>query len=99
MTRARSTAEAGAPLTNTRPSSISMSSGAASSSAAAARTSFVRTSRHASTIELPAVTALRLANVPTPNGTAAVSPPMTVTQSIGTPSASAATWAKLVSCP
>jgi len=52
--------------------------------------SFVRTSRHASTIELPAVTALRLANVPTPNGTAAVSPPMTVTHSSGTPRASAA---------
>src|SRR4029077_20174213 len=45
------------------------------------------------------VTALRLANVPTPKGTCAVSPPTTVTQSSGTPSASAATWAKLVSCP
>jgi len=42
---------------------------------------------------LPAVTPLRLANVPTPKGTPAVSPPVTVTQSSGTPSASAATWA------
>ena len=76
-----------------------MSSGAASSNTAAARVSFVRTSRQASAIELPAVTALRLAKVPTPKGTAAVSPPMTVIQSIGTPRASAAIWAKLVSCP
>ena len=78
---------------------MSTSAGAASSRLAAARTSFSFTCAAASTIELPAVTALRLANVPTPNGTAAVSPPITVTQSIGTPSASAATCAKLVSCP
>ena len=98
-TRASVTAEPGVPRTNAWPSSISMSSGAASSRAAAARASFARTSRHASAIELPAVTALRLAKVPTPKGTAAVSPPITVTQSSGTPRASAATWAKLVSWP
>ena len=50
-------------------------------------------------MELPAFTALRLANVPMPNGMAAVSPPITVTQSIGIPSTSAATWANEVSCP
>src|SRR5256886_3028271 len=96
-TRARSSAFCGEPRTNARPSSISTSSGAASSSVAAARTSFVRIRWHASAIELPAVTALRLAKVPTPKGTAAVSPPVTVTQSSGTPRASAATWAKPVS--
>jgi hypothetical protein len=50
-------------------------------------------------MELPAFTALRLANVPTPNGIAAESPPITVTQSSGMPSASAATCANVVSCP
>ncbi len=74
-----------------------MSSGDASSSAAAAFTSFARTCWHASAIELPAVTPLRLAKVPTPKGTVAVSPPTTVTCSSGTPSASAHTWANDVS--
>src|SRR4029450_4525701 len=50
-------------------------------------------------MELPAFTALREAKVPTPNGMAAVSPPTTVTQSRGMPRASAAIWAKDVSCP
>ena len=67
--------------------------------AAAAACSFSRTWRAATWIELPALTALRLANVPTPKGIAAVSPPTTVTHSIGTPSASAATCANEVSCP
>ena len=75
------------------------SSGAASRSRAAARTSFARTAVAASWTELPAFTALRLAKVPTPKATAAVSPPTTVTQSSGTPSASAATWANVVSWP
>ena len=97
--RAKSTADDGAPRTNTRPSSISRSSGAASSSAPAAARTFARTWPAASAIELPAVTPLRLANVPMPNGTPAVSPPVTVTQSSGTPSASAATCANDVSWP
>ena len=50
-------------------------------------------------MELPAVTPLRLAKVPTPKGTAAVSPPMTVIHSSGTSRASAAIWANDVSWP
>src|SRR5437870_5588119 len=99
MTWASATAEPGAPRTDTRLSSIVRSSGAASRSRAAARTSFARTAVAASWTELPAFTALRLAKVPTPKATAAVSPPTTVTQSTGTPSASAATWANVVSWP
>ena len=99
ITRASGTAEPGTPRTNAWPSSISTSAAEASSSAAAAATSLPFTWAQASTIELPAVTALRLAKVPTPKGTAAVSPPITVTHSIGTPRASAATCAKLVSWP
>ncbi len=93
------TAEVGAPRTDAVPSAISTSPGAASKSAAAAATSLSLTRPAATWIELPAFTALRLAKVPMPNGMAAVSPPITVTHSIGMPRASAATWANEVSCP
>ena len=99
ITRASGTAESGAPRTQAMPSLISMSSAAASSNAAAAALSFSCTLSAAMWIELPALTALRLAKVPTPKGIAAVSPPTTVTHSSGMPSASAATWANEVSCP
>src|SRR4029453_14355590 len=81
------------------PSATSMSAGAAASSAAAAVTNFSRTRPDASWMELPAFTALREANVPTPKGIAAVSPPTTVTHSSGMPRASAAICANDVSCP
>ena len=99
ITRASGKPEPGAPRTEATPSTISTSAGAASSSAAAASASLSRTLPAATWMELPALTALRLAKVPMPKGMAAVSPPTTVTQSSGTPRASAATWAKEVSCP
>ena len=76
-----------------------MSASEASSTAAAAFTTRARTVRAASAMELPAVTPLRLAKVPMPNGTAAVSPPVTVTHSSGTPRTSAQIWANDVSWP
>ena len=99
MTRASGTEEAGAPRTDTAPSLTSMSAGAASRSAAAASAILSLTLPAATWIELPAFTALREANVPTPKGMAAVSPPITVTQSRGMPRASAAICANDVSCP
>ena len=48
---------------------------------------------------LPATTALRLARVPHPYGTAAVSPPVIVTLSGSMLKARAHTSAKTVSCP
>jgi len=83
----------------TIPSVTRTSAGAASSNAAAAATSLSFTRPEASWIELPALTALREAKVPTPNGIAAVSPPTMVTASSGMPRASAAIWANDVSCP
>src|SRR5262252_472939 len=98
-TRANGTADCGTPRTYTCPSSISMSSGAASMSSPAARASLSRTRCDASLTALPPTTALRLANVPTPKGRAAVSALSTVTCAQDTPRASAASCANVVACP
>src|SRR5437870_13208036 len=71
----------GAPRTPTRPSSSTRSSGAASSCDAATVSAFVLTSSAAFIADVPARTATRLANVPTPNGMPAVSPGTTLTWS------------------
>src|SRR3972149_6665059 len=47
----------------------------------------------------PPITAWRDANAPRPNGVASVSPSITVTESNGTPSSEATTWAIVVSSP
>ena len=48
---------------------------------------------------LPATTAVRLANVPTPQPNRRVSPVVTRMRSIGTPRSPATIWAKIVSWP
>lgn len=48
---------------------------------------------------LPLITAAREANVPTAYPKRRVSPVVTITSSIGTPSSAAATWANTVWCP
>src|SRR5207237_9099295 len=95
-TRARSSAFCGEPRPNARPSSSSTSSGAASSKVAAALTSLPRTTWQASAMELPAVTALRLAKVQMPKGTAALSTPVSVTPTGGQQVGTVASWTTLV---
>ena len=48
---------------------------------------------------MPETTAVRLANVPTPQPSRRVSPVATWMRSIGTPSSSAAIWARIVWWP
>ena len=76
-----------------------MSSGSASRIRAASSAACRRTSVAAFWTALPDTTAVRLANVPTPQPSRRVSPVVTRTCSIGTPSSSAAIWAKIVWWP
>jgi hypothetical protein len=80
-----------------RPALTSRSSGAASSAWAAIASIFARTVAAASVAAPLTSTALRLPPVPGPDGVASVSPWMTVTTSMSTPSWSATTWATVVS--
>ena len=63
------------------------------------RSALARTCRAASAIALPLMTAAREANVPTAYGLRLVSPVVTNTSSIRTPSSWATIWAKAVACP
>lgn len=93
------TAADGSPRTCTTPSVMSRSSGSASRASPAMRSALARTFRAASAIALPLITAARDANVPTAYPNRRVSPVVTRTSSIGTPSSAAAICANTVSCP
>ena len=95
----RATEVPGAPFTEMTPSSISRSSGDTSRASAAILSALARTTRAASATALPDITAPRDANVPTAYGIRRVSPVVTWTSSIRTPSSSATIWARIVWWP
>jgi len=76
-----------------------MSSAWASSRTAERRRIFSASARAASMLALPPMGIPRLAHVPPPYGTTAVSPETTRTRSTSTPSSSAMIWAGAVGVP
>ena len=95
----RSIEDAGAPFTDTTPSTISRSDSSASSASAAIRSTFSFARLAARWTAEPLITAARDANVPTAYGIRRVSPVTTSTSSNFTPSSSATSCANTVACP
>ena len=86
----------GSPLTRTVPSTISRSPGSTSRLSPAIASAFSLTFRAARCTALPLITAPREPQVPTEYAIFRVSPVVTCTWSMGTPSSSATIWANTV---